>query len=106
MAVEDIPTPSLWYYDLLNFSKDQETTRSSITNIKTGNNIRVPIDEDLEGNRNIDEDSDLFSESTQSPAPSTASTKTSRGSNIKKRPREDILSKINAHLSGPTPTDR
>ncbi|CAK1593489.1 unnamed protein product [Parnassius mnemosyne] len=41
MAVEDIPTPSLWYYDLLNFLKDQETTRSSITNIKIGNKDRV-----------------------------------------------------------------
>lgn len=34
------------------------------------------------------------------------STTASRDSNKKKRPREDILSKINAHLSEPIPTDR
>ncbi|CAK1590956.1 unnamed protein product [Parnassius mnemosyne] len=107
MAVEDIPTPSLWYYDLLNFLKDQETTRSSITNIKIGNKDRGPVDEELGINRNEDVDSDTFSESTQSPAPSTVSTTASRDSNKKKkRPREDILSKINAHLSEPIPTDR
>ena len=42
-GAEDVYVPSLWYYDLLTFTKDQDTPSASVSNIEEDSN--QPLDE-------------------------------------------------------------
>ncbi|CAH1978382.1 unnamed protein product [Acanthoscelides obtectus] len=51
-ALEDVYVPSLWYYELLLFLKDQEIPRQSVSNIESEEEVH----EDVEDTQMIDEE--------------------------------------------------